>query len=184
MPSYLAGCLAGAPLLVSGRSRAITTENLTGAKGVGGKAASNLGAGRKGWVFLSVGSGETVVLAEFYGAGAFVLRDLVLRMYWDGEETQSVEVPLGDLFCTGIGRRCLVNSLPTVVAPTGGMNCYFPMPFHHSARVTVTSEHPADIRAFFYQYRLPRDRLGISDWLFVFRKRNYHRNSKKNSVRY
>ena len=27
----------------------------------------------------------------------FVLRDLIMRMYWDGEENPSVEVPLGDL---------------------------------------------------------------------------------------
>ncbi len=109
MPSYLAGCLAGAPLLVSGRSRAITTENLTGAKGVGGKAASNLGAGRKGWVFLSVGSGETVVLAEFYGAGAFVLRDLVLRMYWDGDRLGISDYLGGDAVGRGAARRSLLH---------------------------------------------------------------------------
>ena len=31
----------------------------------------------------------------------FVLRDLIMRMYWDGEENPSVEVPLGDFFCCG-----------------------------------------------------------------------------------
>jgi hypothetical protein len=66
--------------------------------------------------------------------GYFVLRDLVLRMYWDDEETPSVEVPLGDFFCNGFGARCNVNSLPIVVNPTGGMNCYFPMPFRKAAK--------------------------------------------------
>ena len=32
-------------------------------------------------------------------ADCFVLRDLVIRMYWDDEETPSVESPLGDFFC-------------------------------------------------------------------------------------
>lgn len=29
-------------------------------------------------------------------AGSFVLRDLILRIYWDDEATPSVESPLGD----------------------------------------------------------------------------------------
>ena len=110
--------------------------------------------------------GETVVLADIGdGPGVirhiwmtvpeqtetspFVLRNLVLRMYWDGETDPSVEVPLGDFFCNGFGQRCLVSSLPIVVAPSGGMNCYFPMPFNRSARLTVTSEHPDEIDLFF-----------------------------------
>ena len=28
-------------------------------------------------------------------------RDLILRMYWDGEDEPSVEVPVGDFFCNG-----------------------------------------------------------------------------------
>ncbi|MGC4937800.1 DUF2961 domain-containing protein [Kribbella sp. DT2] len=40
----------------------------------------------------------------------------------------AVEVPLGDFLCNGFGQRALVTSVPIVVAPTGGTNCYFPMP--------------------------------------------------------
>ena len=155
------------PLLTDARSRSISAENPSGEKGSGGKAVSALGTGRKGRAFIPLPQGKTVVLADIQGTGViehiwltvaekthvadFVLRDLVLRMYWDSEETPSVEVPLGDFFCCGFGARCLVNSLPIVVAPTGGMNCYFPMPFGSRARVTITNEHPADIEAFFYQ---------------------------------
>jgi hypothetical protein len=96
-------------------------------------------------------------------AGPFVLRDLVLRMYWDGAANPSVEVPLGDFFCNGFGTRALVTSEPIVVAPTGGMNSYFPMPFASSARIVLTSEHHGDVDAVFYQIdytvgdRLPAD---------------------------
>ncbi len=31
-------------------------------------------------------------------AGSFVLRDLILRIYWDDESTPSVESPLGEFF--------------------------------------------------------------------------------------
>ncbi|HRK21166.1 MAG TPA: DUF2961 domain-containing protein, partial [Fimbriimonadaceae bacterium] len=41
-------------------------------------------------IWMTVGNG-----------GEHHLRRLVLRMYWDGEETPSVEVPLGDFFLQG-----------------------------------------------------------------------------------
>lgn len=151
----------------SGRSRAITAENPTGGKGIGGQASGPLGQGRKGRAFLPLAAGETLELCDISGAGIinhiwmtvadhtpknwFVLRNLVLRMYWDREATPSVEVPLGDFFCNGFGARSLVNSMPIVVNPIGGMNSYFPMPFRDGARITVTSEHPEDLEAFFFQ---------------------------------
>jgi len=54
--------------------------------------------------------GQTLELADIPGAGCIrhiyftglggphYLRDMVLRMYWDGEDNPSVEVPFGDFF--------------------------------------------------------------------------------------
>ncbi len=42
--------------------------------------------------------------------------------------------------------------MPIAVNPTGGMNCYFPMPFRKSAKITIENEHAADIGGFFYQF--------------------------------
>jgi hypothetical protein len=150
-----------------GRSRAVSAENPRGEPGRGGKAASALGQARKGRPYLTLPAGAVATLADIDGPGIirhlwctvtdqterhhFVLRDLVLRLWWDDEATPSVEVPLGDFFCNGFGQRALVNSAPIVVAPTGGMNSYFPMPFAKRARIELKSEHPADIDAFFYQ---------------------------------
>jgi Protein of unknown function (DUF2961) len=155
----------GAPRIGGIRSRSITAENQAGEKGGGGQAASPLGPGRKGRPRVVLPPGETVVLADIEGPGIirhvwitvpeqtdaspFVLRSLVLRMHWDDEADPSVEVPLGDFFCNGFGRRCLVSSMPIVVAPAGGMNCYFPMPFTRSARIALTSDHPDDVDVFF-----------------------------------
>lgn len=155
------------PRLRGQRSRSISAENPTGAKGAGGSASSPLGRGRKGRAFVNVRRGETVVLADIGGSGAirhlwmtvadrgrsssFLLRDLVLRMAWDDELTPSVETPLGDFFCNGFGARCLVNSLPIVVAPMGGMNSYWPMPYATRARITITNDGDDDVEAFFYQ---------------------------------
>jgi len=154
-------------MLGDGRSRSISAENPTGAKGRGGETASPLGPRRKGRPCITLQAGERTVLAEIDGPGVirhiwitvadqterhpFVLRDLVLRMWWDGEDQPSVEVPLGDFFANGFGARAVVSSIPIVVAPTGGMSCYFPMPFARGARIEVASEHPVPIEGFFYQ---------------------------------
>jgi hypothetical protein len=160
--------LSTAPLMSKGVTRSITAENPQGEKGQGGKEASNLGIGRKGRPCITLPQGQTVTLAEIQGTGVlqhfwitvtdktekgfFVLRDLVLRMYWDDEQEPSVEVPLGDFFCNGFGARCNVNSLPIAVNPTGGMNCYFPMPFRRAAKITIENQHAAEVRGFFYQF--------------------------------
>ncbi len=72
-------------------------------------------------------------------------------MYWDGEATPSVEVPLGDFFCNGHGLRYNVTSLPVCVNPSGGFNCYWPMPFRKGARITIENQRPDAIGGFFYQ---------------------------------
>lgn len=163
------GSLGGLPFLRRGRSRAINAENPRGEKGKGGMSASVLGPSRKGSPCLNdIAPGETVDLAQITGSGmithiwmtvdyktsegdCFVLRDLVLRMYWDGEEEPSVESPLGDFFCCGFGRECFINSMPIVVAPSRGLNCYFQMPFREGARITLENQHRNPIPAFFYQ---------------------------------
>ena len=122
-------------ILKKGQSRSINWENRKGEKGMGGRAASDLGTARKGSPCIpEIKSGETVTLAEMDGPGTinhiwitvtdrtsernrYVLRDLVLRMYWDGEEEPSVESPLGDFFCCGFGVSYCVNSLPVAVNP-------------------------------------------------------------------
>ena len=113
-------------------------------------------------------AGETVTLAETEGPGViqhiwmtvtdrvsdknrYVLRDLVLRFYWDGETSPSVESPLGDFFCCGFGVAYQVNSLPVVVNPTRGFNSYFPMPFGKSMKITLENQCDEDVNAFFYQ---------------------------------
>ncbi len=164
-----ATCFASLPLLNGGRSRAVNAENPEGEKGKGGMAASHLGPSRKGSPCIGeIKPGETVLLADIEGTGVithiwmtvtdrtsdadcFVLRDLVLRMYWNGEENPSVECPLGDFFCCGFGRACVINSLPVAVNPSGGFNCYFPMPFDGNARITIENQHKNSVPAFFYQ---------------------------------
>ncbi len=159
--------MSGLPLLSSAETRSISAENPKGERGAGAKAVNHLGAGWKGRPCITLNKGETVVLADVAGPGVIqhiwftvtdhgprgrtVLRDLVLRIYWDGEPQPSVETPLGDFFANGHAMRCDIDSLPIAVNPSGGMNSYWPMPFARSARVTVTNEHGESIGGFFYQ---------------------------------
>ena len=124
--------LAGLPLLRNGKTRSINWENQKGEKGKGGMAASDLGVGRKGSPCIpKVMAGETVTLAEINGPGViqhiwitvtdrtsnrnrYVLRDLVLRMYWDGEEQPSVESPLGDFFCLGFVKGLIARQFVVI----------------------------------------------------------------------
>jgi len=70
-------------------------------------------------------------------AGNRLLRELWLKIYWDGSVTASVEVPLGDFFCNGPARRRL-SSLPIRVTDNW-FKCGFPMPFRKRARIEVVN---------------------------------------------
>lgn len=81
------------------------------------------------------------------------LRKMILRMWWDGETTPSVEVPLGDFFGMGHARtRPFHNAALAMSAEDGkALNCFFAMPFERGARITVSNEC-ATSDAIFYFY--------------------------------
>lgn len=89
-------------------------------------------------------------------------RSLVLRMYWDGEEEPAVESPIGDFFAVGHGVLKYVNSLPVAVTSDGrAMNCYWPMPFQKSARITITNDSKKHRVGCVYSYIDYEERDGL-----------------------
>ena len=155
--------------LSNAKTRSISAENFTGAKGQGGMAtdgtgaiaARELGQGWKVSPSIVIPGHATVILADIDGPGAIqhiwltvtpaAWRQLVLRCYWDDEEAPSVETPLGDFFCNGWGVRCNIASLPVAVNPAGGFNSYWEMPFRKRARITIENLRPDEVRGFYYQ---------------------------------
>ncbi len=143
-------------LLSPAKTRSISPENFTGEKGKGGMAAEGTGAvcardlGR-GWKIspsITIEPGECRVLADIEGPGAIQhiwasptghWRFMVLRIYWDGSETPSVECPVGDFFACGWNKYAQVSSLPVCVNPLYGFNCYWEMPFRKSCKMTLTN---------------------------------------------
>ena len=160
--------LGSLPLLSEAETRSISAENPTGEKGGGAKAipdqespASRLGPGWKVRPCIALEPATTTHLADVQGPGVIqhmwitvnpgAYRDTLLRFYWDSEETPSIEVPLGDFFCNGHGLAYRVNSLPVAVNPSGGFNCYWPMPFRQRAVVTIENQRREPIEGFYYQ---------------------------------
>lgn len=79
------------------------------------------------------------------------LRDLIIRIYWDDQESPSVEVPMGDFFCCGLNNYAHVDSLPVSVNPGRALNCFWEMPYQKSARITLENRDPLQKATVYYQ---------------------------------
>ena len=141
--------------------------------------------------------GQSLTLLETSGSGVVThlwftisspdpmhLKNLVLRAWWDGESSPSIETPIGDFFGLGLGEYFVYQSALLAVAPVKALNAYFQMPFSSAARITVTNEGkvrtnslyfaidyvtlptlPADLGRFHAQYRQAAPCKGwTNDW--------------------
>jgi len=162
--------LGSLALLSSAQTRSISPENRTGEKGKGGMAmegtgarcARDLGPGWKISPSLPIPPGETLEMAAIEGPGTIQqvwmagtaivghTRTSILRIYWDEEETPSVECPVGDFFACGWGRFPRLSSLAVCVNPGSGLNCYWPMPFRQHCRITLENRAPEEV-VLYYQ---------------------------------
>ncbi|MDR1094093.1 MAG: DUF2961 domain-containing protein [Clostridiales bacterium] len=154
------------PRLSKAQTRSISPENFTGEKGKGGmaeegtgaEAARDLGRGWKISPSVIIKAGETFALADIEGMGAVQQiwmtpsgrgRFNILRIYWDGQETPSVECPACDFFAAGWGGYAQVSSLAVCVNPGSAYNCYWEMPFRKRCRITMTNIAREDMRLYY-----------------------------------
>ncbi len=107
--------------------------------------------------------GETLTVLDDEGPGVLThvwftiaspeelhLKKLVLRIYWDGESSPSVESPVGDFFGLGLGEYFLYQSIPLSVGADKALNSFFVMPFQKHARVTVSNEGSQKVDSFYF----------------------------------
>jgi hypothetical protein len=149
------------------RSRSISPENFTGAKGEGGMATEGTGKNPsrelgKGWKVspsVVIKAHSTFTVAEIDGPGSIqhiwmtptgVWRNSIIRFYWDGETSPSVEAPVGDFFCMGWNQYAPLQSLAVCVNPGSAFNCYWPMPFRKKCRITMENIDDKDM-VLYYQ---------------------------------
>ncbi|HBM82216.1 MAG TPA: hypothetical protein DD459_00970 [Halieaceae bacterium] len=142
-------------------SRAISFENPTGEKGRGATAASPLGVGRKGDPARHLHPGETLQLADIGGPGIIrhiwltthpkpaLLRGVVLRFYWEGQDSPAIECPVGDFFGFAHGKTPPFQSAAHSVGEKVGMNCWIPMPFSRRARIEIHNESTLRMPLFY-----------------------------------
>ncbi len=163
--------------LSNAKTRSISPENFTGAKGKGGmadpaldsgkrnvanawSAAKDLGRGWKVNPFIEVRVGETVTIAEMEGPGAIQhiwmtptgnWRFSILRFYWDDEKEPSIEVPVGDFFGMAFNEYAPLNSLAVTVNPGSAFNCFWKMPFRKKAKITLENLNTREAMRLYYQ---------------------------------
>jgi len=113
---------------------------------------------------FDIPAGETKRLCDIKGPGRIVriwvtlptagrgpvLRDAVLRMFWDNEDTPSVECPLGDFFGAAFGRPRRFAGERLAIAG-GGYVCLFDMPFDQRAVIEVENQSDRDLRLLVFQ---------------------------------
>jgi hypothetical protein len=97
-------------------------------------------------------------------------RKVVLKMYWDDQETPSVIAPLGDFFGLMNSLSGSYDSLPLSVSAkepelhtfggSAAFNSYFAMPFNKRARIVVENQNDIPYLQYFYiDYELYRQPL-------------------------
>jgi len=112
---------------------------------------------------VPIEAGKSATFLEVSGAGVVThiwftiasddphhLKNLVLRAWWDGESSPSVETPVGDFFGLGLGEYYTYQSALLAVAPIKALNSYFQMPFSSAARITITNESKIKTDSFYF----------------------------------
>ena len=186
--------------LSDAKTRSISPENFTGARGKGGMADPSLDSGKrnvanawhaakdlgKGWKvnpFIEIKSNETITIAEIEGPGAIQhiwmtptgnWRFSILRFYWDDEAEPSVEVPVGDFFGMAFNEYAQLNSLAVTVNPGSAFNCYWKMPFRKKCKVTMENLNHAESMRLYYQVDYTLTEIGQDEAYFhaQFRRSN------------
>ncbi len=140
---------------------AVAAVSARGQPAVGGDALPHLTPGRvkaqnalwiENGLSARFNSSTQVVVAQISGPAEITMihfampqtlklgREAILRLYWDGESTPSVECPLVDFVCDPAGLHEPVNT--AWVNQRRGFNAYFPMPFRRAARVELVYDGP------------------------------------------
>ncbi|MFQ6097160.1 MAG: glycoside hydrolase family 172 protein, partial [Armatimonadota bacterium] len=98
------------------------------------------------------------IVLELEASARFIQRQVVIRAFWDDEDSPSILCPVGDFFASGWGQQEAVG-LP-IGTRHGVYYCRFPMPFARRARLEIENQSagPIERAAFSVAYE-PTSRL-------------------------
>ena len=101
--------------------------------------------------------GKPVVIFEAEGAGQItrlhitvgqtdpqIHRTILLRIYWDGEQSPSVLCPLGDFFCDAFAGTGVQFATPFFSNHGAHLVSYLPMPFARGCRIELENQGNVD----------------------------------------
>lgn len=150
-------------------SRWVSFENITGDKGKGGMENN----GAKGHPSERLKAGETKTILNMDGPGIinrmwvtinqrspYVLRGLVINIYWDNENKPAVSVPFGDFFGIGLGKTAAFENALFSNPEGRSFVSYLQMPFKKAAKIEIINEMHFDVSMLFYDVDLQR----IDQW--------------------
>jgi hypothetical protein len=113
--------------------------------------------------FLRLKARETTTIASLQGPGEIThlwttidspdenhLKNIVIRIYWDGNSFPSVECPIGDFYGLGHGKYYYFDNPVQAIGTDKGMNAFWPMPFAKSARVEISNESDVPVPKFYF----------------------------------
>lgn len=177
-PAQAGGLLEDLAQPHEGRSMRATSTMRVGEVRRGGERKLNPKADPRGdldeqsnWDNFRVPPGETHVLLDETGPGVITHiwmtflgpepqdwakegsanhQEMLLRIFWDGNERPAVEAPVGDFFANAFGERREVISLPVIVEDADSYNCFWQMPFRKSARIEIVNQSQKQISLLYY----------------------------------
>ena len=161
-------------------------SDLPRAKNFRAKRVSSYDRTGKNADFATIPENAVYCLADIKGPGVIshiwftiagkdkdYLRRMVLRVYWDGQDTPSIVTPVGDFFC--VGHSAVANFQNALFnmschAPGYGnnaaMNCWVAMPFRTGARLEIVNDQDQPVGMYYYIDYQEHDAL--DDDLFYF----------------
>jgi len=120
--------------------------------------------------YRTVTPGQTLSILDVDGPGMishmwftinapepYHLKRIVMRIYWDGEESPSVEAPIGDFFGLGNGSYYGWQSAVLSAGSDRSLNCWFPMPYAKHARITITNEGKMSVNSLYWNIDYRQD---------------------------
>ncbi len=126
--------------------------------------------------FTFLGPGRHVWAVD----GSATHQEMLLKIYYDGSEKPSIEVPFGDFFANCFGKRSEVISIPVIVEDADSYNCFWPMPFHKSIRIEVMNQSKTkNINLLYYNIDwIKKDKLPKNTPYFYARYRQEYPTEK------
>jgi len=167
-------------IIREGKYIQVSSHDTTG----GNNDRINIPVGQTAVIFDQKGPGMiTRIWVTIDSRDPYFLRRILIRMYWDDEESPSVQVPIGDFFGSPFEYKHFAAE--NIGMTSGGYFCYFPMPFNKKARIEIVNETGQEVFAFYFQvgyYQLPDTFEDNTGYFHAFWKRDIRTNYNHNYV--